>query len=189
MTRYLYSARLVPVGKPVRIPFEDGSAGELATFDDQAFKVERASKAKPEIWVNHDKALRIGEVILLYRQDGWWCCDFAVPDVRDGISFEVGQPVSVGLSRLKIGSRGAWLREVSIVRHGAVAGAEITERYAVKPDRAASRPAASRATTTTEPLPPQKPWTPLDRSDREYLEQKAKQGILVRNVGTVTGIR
>ena len=60
----------------------------------------------------------------LYTNRDWWCCDFMLgPECPDDIEFEVGQPVSVGLSQLKIGSRGTFLREVSIVRRGAVEGA------------------------------------------------------------------
>ena len=77
--------------------------------------------------------------------------DFGLdPDVPDDIAFDVGQKVSVGLSQLKIGSGGAWLREISIVRHGAVAGAEITSRYAYERDVSTSRPARPPASDRTE---------------------------------------
>ena len=59
-------------------------------------------------------------------------------DVPNDIEFEVGQPVSVGLSQLQIGSRGTFLREVSIVRRGAVKGAEITKRHEIKESAATS---------------------------------------------------
>ena len=122
----------MPLGVPVRIPFEDGGPQELSTFTDSSFELERTSKTKPEIWVDHDRALRIGNVAALYTNLDWWCCDFMFgPECPDDIEFEVGQPVSVGLSQLKIGSRGTFLREVSIVRRGAVEGAQITRRWEI----------------------------------------------------------
>lgn len=131
--RCIYSARLVPIGKPVRIPAEDGGTPIVSTFTDKSFEIDRRSKTKPEVWMNHERALRIGHVAMLYTQRDWWCCDFMLDrDVPDDIDFDVGQPVSVGLSQLKIGSRGTFLTEVSIVRHGAVEGAEITRRYEIK---------------------------------------------------------
>jgi len=149
VTRYIYSARLVPIGKPVRIPFEDGSPPEPETFTDESFEIERTSKTKPAIWLEHDKGLRIGQAVVLYRHEGWWCADFALDaDVPDDITFEVGQKVSVGLSRLKIGSGGAFLREISIVRHGAVERAEITRRFGYEP---------AVSTTTTPAEPPMSP--------------------------------
>ena len=107
MSRYIYSAKLVPIGKPVNIPFEnDGTLG-ISTFTDKSFEIERTSKTKPEIWVDHDRDLRIGKIGMLYTQREWWCCDFWLDrEVPNDIEFEVGQPVSVGLSHLLIGSRG-----------------------------------------------------------------------------------
>ena len=128
VSRYIYTAKLVPIGVPVRIPSEDDGSC-VSTFDDKSFEIERTSKTKPEIWIDHDRELRIGKVVMLYTHGDWICCDFHLDrDVPEDIEFEVGQPVSVGLSHLKIGSRGTFLREVSIVRRGAVEGAEITSR-------------------------------------------------------------
>jgi hypothetical protein len=130
--RYIYTAKLLPIGKPVKIPCEDGGPC-VSTFNDTSFEIERTSKTKPEIWVNHDRDLRIGNVAMLYTHRDWWMCDFMPDrDCPDDIEFEVGQPVSVGLSQLKIGSRGMFLHEVSIVRRGAVEGAEITSRWEIK---------------------------------------------------------
>lgn len=132
--RYVYTARLVPIGVPVRIPVEDGSAPELQTFTDWSFEIERTSRTKPEIWIDHDRSLRIGRVGMLYRHAEWWSADFLLDaEVPDDVTFEVGQPVSVGLSQLKIGSGGTWLREISIVSRAAVQGAEITSRFAFEP--------------------------------------------------------
>jgi len=141
VSRYIYTAKLVPIGKPVRIPFQDGSPTELSTFTDKSFELERTAKTKPEVWINHDRNLRVGKVAALYRHRDWIWCDFMLDrDCPDDIEFQVGQPVSVGLSQLKIGSRGTFLREVSIVRHGAVPGAQITSRWEIKPEPETAKP-------------------------------------------------
>ena len=70
-------------------------------------------------------------------------------DVPDDIEFEVGQPVSVGLSYLKIGSGEPYLREVSIVPARAVKGAEITERSEIKPTAPPPRATADPAREVT----------------------------------------
>ncbi|HEX5585417.1 hypothetical protein [Gaiella sp.] len=132
MSRYIYTAKLLPIGKPVNIPYEDGGRC-ISTFHDKSFEVERTAKTKPEVWVNHDRDLRIGNVAMLYTHRDWWMCEFMLSrEVPADIEFEVGQPVSVGVSQLQIGSRGMFLREVSIVRHGAVEGAQITSRWEIK---------------------------------------------------------
>jgi hypothetical protein len=132
VSRYIYTAKLVPIGKPVNIPDQETRQPCISTFDDKSFEIERTSKSKPEVWVDHDRNLRVGKVGALYVQRGWHWCDFQLDrDVPDDIEFEVGQPVSVGLSQLKIGSRGTFLMEVSIVRRGAVQGAEITSRWQI----------------------------------------------------------
>ena len=64
---------------------------------------------------------------MLYVSRGWWMADLALdPELPNEL--EVGQPVSVGLSYLRIGSGDPYLREVSIVSAGAIAGAEVTRR-------------------------------------------------------------
>ncbi len=156
MKRYIYEAKLLPIGEPVRIPFDDGTpCAETLTFNDKSFEIERTSKTKPEIWLNHSRDLRIGKVAMLYTsREGWWCCDFVLDrDVPDDLEFELGQPVSVGISQLKIGSGEPYLREISIVRRGAIEGAEITRRFEINPAPVkqplslTSSPAAVRAST------------------------------------------
>jgi hypothetical protein len=122
------------MGKPVRIPTEDGGTTrwKTYTFDHNSFKIERTSKTKPEVWVDHDRALRIGQVLALYvSRDQWICADFHINDATDDIDFEVGQPISVGLDLIKETS--TFLREVSIVSRSAVEGAQITARSEIKP--------------------------------------------------------
>jgi len=152
-TRYLYSARLVPIGKPVRIPFvENDRPPELTTFDDSSFELERTSKTKPPVCLNHDKNLQIGRVGVLTRDGGWWCADFLLDaDIPDDIEFEVGQSVSVGVHQSTTGSGGTFLDEVSIVRHAAVKGAEITRRFALEPKPAEPPRAPAAVVSSSKP--------------------------------------
>ena len=152
-TRYLYSARLVPIGKPVRIPFvENDRPPELTTFDDSSFELERTAKTKPPVCLNHDKNLQIGRVGVLTRDGGWWCADFLLDaDIPDDIEFEVGQSVSVGVHQSTTGSGGIFLDEVSIVRHAAVKGAEITRRFALEPKPAEPPRAPAAVVSSSKP--------------------------------------
>ena len=71
--RYIYSDRLVPIGKSARIPAEDDGAPIVSTFNDKSFEIERTSKTKPEIWVNHNRAVKVGNVVMLsVKRAGWW---------------------------------------------------------------------------------------------------------------------
>ena len=197
MTRYLYSARLVPIGKPVRMQFNDGSPPELMTFTDESFEIERTSKTKPAICIDHNKDLRIGRVGLLYTDGGpssprWWCADFMLDvDVPDDVKFEVGQSVSVGLSQLKIGSRGTFLDEVSIVPRGAVEGAKITRRFALEPKPAeAQRSPAAGSTSSDRTAAGEviRDYRPRDAEAARYAAACAKEGIIVRyGCGQVLG--
>ena len=101
--RYFYSARLVPIGQPVRIPDEKPGRASVSEFHDKSFEIERASKTKPEVWVNHDRAVKVGKVMMLSVNRGWREADFLLdPELPNEL--ELGQPVSVGLSYLTIGS-------------------------------------------------------------------------------------
>ena len=70
MTRFLYSARLVPMGRPVNIPNEDGTPS-FETFHDKSFELDRKAKTKPDVCLNHDRAMVIGKLAMLYTSDNW----------------------------------------------------------------------------------------------------------------------
>ena len=101
----------------------------VSTFPDGAFELDLTSRRKPPILVMHDPSVRVGEVALLYKSRGWLCCDFMLDAELPNV-LEVGQPLSVGLSQLLIGSGSPFLQEISIVPAGAVQGAEIIRRSA-----------------------------------------------------------
>jgi hypothetical protein len=119
----------------------------LSTFDDKTFDMERKHPTRIKVWVDHDRDLAVGELHRLWPQDGWWRAAFVLDN---GITEElpVGQHVSVGLREFKSGALA--LTEVSLVRHGAVRGAEIIERLDLGPIIKATPP-------LTTPTPAAKP--------------------------------
>ena len=122
--RWAYTAKLVPIGVPVRIPAVKGEP-VLTTFDEKTFEMERKTAGRIKVCVDHDRTMEVGTLARLYPQDGWWHAAFVLDkDVREEL--QIGQPVSIGMSDWKWGSIS--LDEVSIVRRGAVRGAEIIER-------------------------------------------------------------
>ena len=120
MRRWSYWARILPVGTPVRIPYRDGSLGVLRSCEGDVFSCEQTSPHHTKVLVAHDRALSLGKLKRLYERAGWFWCEFDVNPVLD-VEFDVGQPVSVGLSEWKWG--GISLDEVSIV-----SPARLTER-------------------------------------------------------------
>jgi hypothetical protein len=169
VTRWLYEARLVPIGTPVNIPDANTRQPNITTFHERSFEIERTSKTKPEIWVDHDPDIRVGKVWLLYTSRSWWMCDMALdPELPNEL--ELGQPLSVGLSYLRIGSGEPYLREISIVPHGAVAGAEITRRSELppaKPAKPTPSPPPPNRTTTNKPAVVAHPRTVATRTQHE----------------------
>jgi hypothetical protein len=168
-TRYLYSARLVPIGKPVRIPFVvDDRPPKVSTFTADTFELERTAKTKPPVLANHDRNLEIGRVVQLYTDMDreWWCAHFTLDrDVPDDVVLEVGQPISVGIHESISGTGAIFLDEVSIVSRSAVKGAEITRRVAIEPAPVVS---ATRAvpTHTTPDRPAVADVIPIRRAAR-----------------------
>ena len=153
MTRYIYTARLVPLGRAVRIPDADEpTRRDVYEFTTESFTLERTSKGRVRIpvLVDHDPALRVGEVGLLYVRRDWFCADFQLDrDIPDDIEFDIGQPISVGIDKLLIGSEGVFLREVSLVSRAAVSGAEIVSRWPIPEPRGDQPP-------RRHPRPPQR---------------------------------
>ena len=98
--------------------------------------------------VNHDRTLDIGRLHRIYPQDGWWRPAFTLGQ-QVNEELEVGQPVSVGITENKWGS--IMLDEVSVVRSGAVRGAQITDRIDLGPHtNRAPAPEPARTADTVE---------------------------------------
>jgi hypothetical protein len=136
--RYLYDAKLVPIGQPVNLHDEHGRP-DFYTFDEKSFEIERTRPSNVNVCLKHDRSKRIGKLTNLIPFRGWWICDFTIdPALRSEL--RVGQPVSVGLVSLSVGSGVPILSEVSIVRKGAVEGACITSRHELKPSTPRSKP-------------------------------------------------
>lgn len=141
MTRYQYSARIVPVGRPVVMPMKGGGR-ERMTFTEESFSIERESRRPIRLLLEHDVLMQIGNVGRVRRQGEWFVADFELqPEITEVL--HVGQPVSPGLSVFNSG--GTYISELSVVSHGAIAGAEITSRRALLPRQPEPKPPAKLA--------------------------------------------
>lgn len=155
--RYFYDAKLVPIGQPVNIPDEQGRPG-LYTFTETSFAIERTRPGNVAVCLKHETSKRIGKLATLIPHRGWWICDFMLdPALRSEL--KVGQPVSVGLSILSVGSGVPILSEVSIVPRGAVDGACITRRHELK---SVPIPPADKPSTAAAAAPPRVAARPVE---------------------------
>jgi hypothetical protein len=131
VTRYLYSARVVPVGKPATVRGDQGQPVTF-TFDEHDFSVTRTilrTGGDIPILLNHNSDLRIGRLRSLESGRTWWAASFELDDTH-GVEFDVGQNVSVGLKWFVEDASAPRVSELSVVRRGRIPGAEITHRVA-----------------------------------------------------------
>ncbi len=152
MTKWVYQARVVPMGKPMLFPDNHGRPTTL-TFDEVNFSQSRRNVDAGDIPVllDHDPKLEVGKLRSLNPNREWWICAFELREDVIREPFEVGQPVSVGLGRTDGYVSSPWLSEVSIVRRGRVPGAEITHRMPMPVP--APAPASVPRTATKRPEP------------------------------------
>jgi len=129
VTKWLYQARVVPMGKPLLFPDSHGRPTTF-TFDEVNFSQSRRNVGAGDIPIllNHDPNLEVGKLRSLNPNREWWICSFELREDVIREPFEVGQNVSVGLGWTEGYVSSPWVGEVSIVRHGRVPGAEITHR-------------------------------------------------------------
>ena len=146
MTKYLYQARVLPVGRPTTLP-DDAGRPVTFVFDQDNFSLSRSRAHDIPVCIGHDHGLEIGNLRSLTPNLGWWVACFELNDEL-GIEFEVGQPVSVGLT---------WhdrsvpsVEELSIVRRGLVDGAAITHRMLKPKPNPAPTPEPARTTEVVE---------------------------------------
>ena len=131
--------------------------------------------------LEHDLLKRIGKVQTLWRPDGWFVADFTL-DPELTAELHEGQPVSVGLSLFKSGSR--FLSEVSVVRRGAVEGEEITSRVALKPpEPTPARPAAAQPPVAAAAPPVVYRTPPSARAAAEDAELRRRLDWLEQHTG------
>jgi len=141
VTKYLYQARVVPIGKPWTVHDNQGQPVTW-TFDRFRFSDSCARARNIPVCLSHDLDMRIGNLRSLSPNREWWVCFFELNDEL-GIEFDVGQNVSVGLSWHNDYLNTPRVEEISIVRLGRIPGAEITERmpwFEPKPAPAAAPP-------------------------------------------------
>jgi len=67
VSRFIYIARLVPIGKPVNIPEENGTPC-YTTFEPNTFETARKSRQQIPICVGHDRNCTVGAVQMLYAR-------------------------------------------------------------------------------------------------------------------------
>ena len=151
MTKWLYQARVVPMGKPILFPDNHGRPMTF-TFDKVNFSQSRRNVDAGDIPIllAHDPKLEVGKLRSLTPNREWWICSFELREDVIREPFEVGQNVSVGLGWTDGYACSPQVSEVSIVRHGRVPGAEITHRMPM-PVRPSARERARTATKRPEP--------------------------------------
>jgi hypothetical protein len=137
VSRFVYTARLVPLDQDVTVRDQNGEPLRLVYREDTlALQAKRPQNI--DVLLQHDRDLPIGRLSSLLTHRGWWIGTFTVDDER--IEFEVGDPVSVGAITLPWGSGAPILKEVSVVTRAKVEGAQIINK-----DRLPSLPAAQGA--------------------------------------------
>lgn len=154
MTKWVYQARVVPIGKPMLVPDGHGQPTTF-TFDRFNFSLSQRNAGAGDIPIllDHDPKLEVGKIRSLSPNRDWWVCSFELREDVIREPFDVGQPVSVGLGWARGYETTPWVGEVSIVRNGRVPGAEITART-LMPVPAPAPPAGVPRTATTRPEPP-----------------------------------
>ena len=152
MTKWVYQARVVPMGKPMLFPDHHGRPTTF-TFDKVNFSQSRRNVDAGDIPIllTHDPKLEVGKLRSLNPNREWWICSFELREDVIREPFEVGQNVSVGLGWTDGYVSSPWVSEVSIVRHGRVPGAEITHRMPMPVP--APAPASVPRTATKRPEP------------------------------------
>ena len=173
MTKWVYQARVVPMGKTMLLPDSHGRP-TMFTFDEVNFSQSRRNVGAGDvpILLDHDPTLEVGKLRSLNPNREWWICSFELREDVIREPFEVGQPVSVGLGWTDGYVSSPWVGEVSIVRHGRVPGAEITHRMPMPVP--APAPAAVPGTVTKRPEPAG--------------EVIYGGGLIRRNIGQVTAV-
>lgn len=133
--RWLYTAKIAPIGKPFRIP---GDEGVPVLLDTSSFALERQRPWLTPVHLHHDRAKKIGALSDLRPGNEWWLADILL-DPALSAELQVGQAVSVGIATMRA-SGNHILSELSVVQKGAVKGAEIISRLEIK----SARPAEER---------------------------------------------
>ena len=143
MTKWLYQARLVPIGRPTTVR---GDHGQPVTFSFDKHHFSRSCTAAARdipVCLSHDHSLRVGNLRSLNPNREWWICEFELREDVIQEPFEVGQNVSIGL--MWRDRDFPYVEEVSIVKRGRVPGAEITHRV--------ERPPTPKLSPVPTPVP------------------------------------
>jgi hypothetical protein len=137
--RYLCSARLVPFHKPiVLVDRDEGVLREQ--FSPFAFAGARQEPGRVRVLVDHADDLELARMSVLVNHRDWLIGDFIL-DEHVAEHVRPGTPVSIGFDPIETtvtpsGTRlreCVLLRDVSIVREGAIPGAEIISVMKLNP--------------------------------------------------------
>jgi hypothetical protein len=159
---YAYTAAVLPIGKDISLP-EDGGP---IVIEENTFKTWYDTPWHVKVRLNHDVLKTIGQCLYLRARKGWLEAEFILdPGLRSELT--VGMPVSVGITRMTKSGL-LLLQEISIVRHGAIRGAEILSRRAMKAPapartviatkRPTPKPAPGPAAARTQHAPASREW-------------------------------
>jgi hypothetical protein len=135
---FLYVARLAPVNRDL-IANSPISGVTHEYFERSIFALERKQPERVKVLLDHDERREVGQLAQLTVNRGWLEGVFYLDETRSwsGVAedrLKLGTPVSIaytsqassdwkgdGLRRMLVGE----LHELSIVKHGAIPGAEI----------------------------------------------------------------
>lgn len=182
--RFHHDARLFTAGTPFMLRVK-GEGRKRVQLDDCCFALARRRPADVPVWIEHDQGAAAGTLTNLLVHRGVYFAPSVLDPEQISEQTEkrlrIGMPLSVGFdieaSDVDEATgvelvRAAALKEVSIVRTGAVEGARITDKRAVKP--AESSPAPAGRT-------PDRPG--------EVLSVPTTGTLVRRGIGQVLGIR
>ena len=99
---FLYTASLLPIGKPVTMPVERDQPFTYV-YGDDAFDAQRSAARNVAVCIAHDRDMQIGKLEQLLTHAGWWRATFML-DADIGDEVRPGQPVSVGLAIMPSGN-------------------------------------------------------------------------------------
>lgn len=156
--RFIYGAKLLPIGKPVDLRIK-GEGRKRLRVDEYAFALARKRPENVAVLVEHDETEAAGRFLTVLPLDGWWHGEFVLdPDtiteptearIRPGLNVSIGFDVIRSETDLVSGVETVLegiMKEVSLTRGGMCAGAVIVHKWPA-PRAARSSTAGERAST------------------------------------------
>ena len=190
--RFVYSAALAPIGKPVRLRIR-GEGHKTVVLDDCCLPLAHRAKIR----IGHGDE-DIGTLTNVIRFGGWWLGDFTLNPAMLSEELEqripIGMPLSVGFDIVRsrvdpdTGVEEIWqgdLTEVSLCQHGAIPGAKITGKHPIR--RAVAAAAVVREEALDNAVTHFRSWHEPGLNPGDTVIHGGP--MLYRPCGTITGIR